>query len=407
MLSLITIIANKDPIMISPINKPFVTSLKKHELLFTSSACESELFTVNTGTSLLDQTSVAINQLIQNCEQHGMTKHNLLKLVVYYVDDGSTTRSDLRDFIARQLDCELLPVMTFVPLSQHHQNQSKIVIEAVGMQFTAPLKRLLQVDSVYSQAIRCGEIIFIGAIDAYQNNQIQYPGDIVKQSHIVLKKLDSILDHFGACKNDVVKINNWYVAGGSAEQWSQSAQVRASYYPEPGPVATGLPVKSLGIEELQIQTDCWVMIDAQDQTIDKQFSWPADHWDWPIHLPFKHGLKCRDLIFTGGQVSMDNQANVIDPDDIIRQSHTSMNNIAAVLNEFNAKLADIVKVTAFYQSRKEPDDLMENLAIRASYFNHTKPQSTSIPLDYLAYQGMLTEFEIIAVDSGSSTQSIN
>ena len=140
------------------------------------------------------------------------------------------------------------------------------------------------------------------------------------------------------------------------------------------------------------------MIDEMGNSIDKEFSWPQNHWDWPIHLPFKHGLKCRDLVFTGGQVSMDCLANVLDHNDMFKQSHASMQNIAAVLNEFDVKLADIVKMTAFYQSRKEPDDHIENLAIRAGYFSQTGPQSTAVPLDYLAYEGMLTEFEVIAFD---------
>lgn len=384
-------------------NNPFVTSILKRDLLFTCSIADTDLFIADPDADIYEQTRDAVKQLIENCEKHGMTKQNLRKLAIYYVNDPSVDSHDLLDTIARQLDCDALPVVTLIPLSRKHPNQIKIIIDAVAKNNTqAPPSRLASTRSDFSAAIRCGEIIFIGGLDAFSDDhQVQHPDDIVAQSHCVLAKLDAILNHFGASKSDIVKINNWYVAGGNAEQWSQSAKVRAAYYPEPGPVATGLPVKSLDQQGLLIQTDCWVMLDEQNQSIDKQFSWPANHWDWPIHLPFKHGLMCRDLIFIGGQVSMDSQANVIDPDNIVRQSHTSMKNIAAVLNEFDAKMTDIVKMTAFYQSHNEPEDLSTNLAIRADHLNLTCAQSISIPLEYLAYQGMLTEFEIIAVHANT------
>ena len=384
-------------------NTSFSTSIKKGNLLFTSSITNDSLFCTHPEKDLFDQASLALKQLAKHCANHGMKKNDLMKLVIYYADDGVVSEFDLLKFIARQFDCELLPVVTLIPFNRQHPHQIKIIIDAVGMHTTESVTRLDSESGLFSQAIRCDEIIFIGAIDADKGeNQIQHPHDIVQQSHFVLAKLDKILEFFGASRQDIVKINNWYVAGGSAQQWSESAKVRAQYYPEPGPVATGLPVNSLGLDGLLIRTDCWAMIDIHGQSINKQFSWPKGHWDWPIHLPFKHGLKCRELIFIGGQVSMDSQANVIDQFDISRQSHTSMKNIDAVLNEFGASLADVVKMSAFYQSRHEPDDLQKNLAIRYEYFNQPAPQSVSIPLDYLAYPGMLTEFEVIAVDHDSS-----
>ena len=379
---------------------PFVTSINKRGLFFTASTSEAAIFSAQPGIDIYTQADLAVEQLIENCESHGLNAENLLKLVVYYVDDGLTFKNDLLEFISGKLDFKVLPVISLIPLSRHHSNQLKVMIEAVGMSCIKTKTALGFATNGHSRAIRCGEMIFIGAIDATDDRgNIQYPGDIIEQSHIVLAKLDFILQHFGAHRKDIVKINNWYVAGGSAEQWSQGAKIRAAYYPEPGPVATGLPLKTLGIGGLVIQTDCWVMIDELGNSIEKQFSWPHNHWDWPIHLPFKHGLKCRDLIFTGGQVSMDRRANVLDHNDMPRQTHASMRNIVAVLKEFDVDLADVVKLSAFYQSREEPVDLLENQAIRAGYFSHRGPQSTAIPLDYLAYEGMLTEFEVIAFDA--------
>ena len=45
----------------------------------------------------------------------------------------------------------------------------------------------------------------------------------------------------------------------------------------------------------------------------RQHSWPEDHWDWPIHVTHKHGLRCGEMIYFGGQVDLDPHGNVCQP----------------------------------------------------------------------------------------------
>jgi len=54
------------------------------------------------------------------------------------------------------------------------------------------------------------------------------------------------------------------------------------------------------------------LLRTDGRRLPRRHVWPQGHWDWPIHLPFKHGLKCGDLIFVGGQVSLDGRGAVID-----------------------------------------------------------------------------------------------
>ena len=38
----------------------------------------------------------------------------------------------------------------------------------------------------------------------------------------------------------------------------------------------------------------------------REYAWPEGHWDWPVHLPYRHGVKAAgQMIFLGGQVAMD------------------------------------------------------------------------------------------------------
>ena len=57
-----------------------------------------------------------------------------------------------------------------------------------------------------------------------------------------MERLQGILGELGADFGDVVKFNIFYVGTGTAEDWAVAARVRARYFEEPGPAATGIPV---------------------------------------------------------------------------------------------------------------------------------------------------------------------
>jgi enamine deaminase RidA (YjgF/YER057c/UK114 family) len=108
-------------------------------------------------------------------------------------------------------------------------------------------------------------------------------------------------------------------------------------------------------------------------------------------------VRCGKLIFLGGQVSLTPDAKVIDPADMVAQTHTSMENIRRVLAGFGAGLDDVVKVGAFYEGGASAGDLHRNLEIRSASFTEPGPASTGIPLPCLAYRDMVIEIEVVAM----------
>jgi enamine deaminase RidA (YjgF/YER057c/UK114 family) len=134
--------------------------------------------------------------------------------------------------------------------------------------------------------------------------------------------------------------------------------------------------------------------------MEREYSWPEGHWDWPIKLPYKHGVKAGNTIFVGGQVALDESGNVLHPHDMIKQTELAMENIGRVLAEFGATLDDVVKVNIFYVGQGTKEDWEAAAKVRASYFKEPGPAATGIPVPALAYEGMMTEIEVIAmVDS--------
>ena len=117
----------------------------------------------------------------------------------------------------------------------------------------------------------------------------------------------------------------------------------------------------------------------------------------PVHLPYRHGLRVGDLVFIGGQVSLTDSGEVIDPGDVEKQTHTAMDNIQRVLTEFGLDFEHIVKINTFYAGVDGQEDLLKNASIRAGYYRSPGPASTGIPFEYLAYRDMLIEIDCIAM----------
>ena len=356
---------------------------------------------------LLAQSRNAIGHIGKLFAEFGAGFDELVKLVVFYVPVDSLSHDVYVEALSAMLPEGRRPVITLVPVARMFYPGLMVEIDAYGMHGEQLQREDIPAGNGFSAVVRCGEMIFGGAISPLDEaGELRDAGDVVAQSRQVLASLESALASVGACVNDLVKINNWYVAGGSAEEWVESARVRAAFYPEPGPCATGIPLPRLHRPGEMIRTDFWAMLDRQGNSIDKRHYWPPGHWDWPIHLPFKHGLRCRDLVFIGGQVSMDADANVLDPGDMARQTRTSMDNIGKVLAGFELGFADIIKLNTYYQgstgsdTQDDAEDLHANVTIRGSYFDKPGPASTGIPFPCLAYDDMLIEIEVIAMADG-------
>lgn len=363
---------------------------------------------VRNSHELLKQSQSAIGHIDNLFHELDASLEDLVKLVVFYVPEPSISEADYIAALSTMLTTANRPVITLVPVPRMFYPGLMVEIDAYGMQGDDLCRHDVADGSGFSQLVRAGEMIFGGGINAIDEaGEVISPGDILAQSRLVLDELSSRLGRAGAGVADLVKINNWYVAGGSADEWAESARVRALFYPEPGPCATGIPVHNLNQSGAMIRTDFWAMLDREGNSIDKTRSWPEGHWDWPIHLPFKHGLRCRNLVFVGGQVSMDPEANIIDPGEVEIQTGTSMDNIGKVLAEFGLDHSDIVKLNTYYQGSSgddgtlDADALHRNVTIRGSYFEKPGPASTGIPFRCLAYEGMMIEIEAIAMTDGS------
>ena len=126
---------------------------------------------------------------------------------------------------------------------------------------------------------------------------------------------------------------------------------------------------------------------------------PAEHFSVGIAMPVSHALACGEMIFVGGQVDLDEAAEVTRPGDLVAQTRIAMSRIALLLEGQGADVADLVFLRAFYVLREATDEaaLLRDIASYLPVSGRPGPSITMIPLAGLAFEGMEIEIEAIAM----------
>ena len=195
---------------------------------------------------LAAQTSAAVAGIERVLATLGSDLGDLVKLIAFYVNDGGVDEAAFLADVAHRLPAGYAPVITAVPLPALAYPGMAVEIEAVAMRGPDDARLARQVvagTGRFPAGLRCGEMIFVGGRSAVDEAGLALaPDDIARQSELVMEDIGATLAALGADFDDVVKINNYYVGGGRFEDWEAAARVRARYFTEPGPAATGMPV---------------------------------------------------------------------------------------------------------------------------------------------------------------------
>lgn len=131
---------------------------------------------------------------------------------------------------------------------------------------------------------------------------------------------------------------------------------------------------------------------------------PKDLWDWPVPTPFTQGWKVGgdfEIVFVGGQISVDDNNNVIGKGDIEVQTRNVFENIRKVLRDAGAEMTDIVKFNTFYTfegSGAEVQEFWEKMTkVRLEFFEEPGPVGTAVRCSGFMLDDILIEVEAIAV----------
>ena len=279
--------------------------------------------------------------------------------------------------------------LTLVPVPQAGAGDGQLSLEAMAV--AGPdlaLAPAMSRQPQFLKGLRRGRFLVLSAETALDNLGLP------QESHALMQGLGATLATLGADFGDVVRMNRWYHAAGTKDEWEPSARATAAFYREPGPIATAisLPWPLPGGRAIQIELMGMRGIDGA--VLPKHHSWPEGLWDWPIHLPYKHGLACGGLGFVGGQVSLDAKAEVIDPDHPDRQIARSLANVHKVAAGLG-RVERVLHLGCYYET--PPGGIDGDAAGAAELRALAAGVSPAVlaGFDYLSYPQMRIEIEAI------------
>jgi 2-iminobutanoate/2-iminopropanoate deaminase len=111
--------------------------------------------------------------------------------------------------------------------------------------------------------------------------------------------------------------------------------------------------------------------------------------------PYSQGTiaHCGRLVATAGQIGIDPETGSLVPGGVRAEFDRAMKNLSAILEEGGASLADVVKVTVFFQNL---DDFAEVNELYASWFDEPYPARSAVEVTALP-KGATIEVEALAV----------
>lgn len=128
---------------------------------------------------------------------------------------------------------------------------------------------------------------------------------------------------------------------------------------------------------------------------------PEQSWDWHVPTPFSQGWRVGQMVFVGGQLSADEQGNVVGAGDIETQTRNVFEAVTRVLEEGGATWRDVVKLNTYYvcnETGAAVQEFWEKMTrIRLEYMPTPGPAGTAVRVAGLMYDGFLIEVEAIAV----------
>jgi enamine deaminase RidA (YjgF/YER057c/UK114 family) len=355
---------------------------------------------------LKTQTRIVVNHIRTVLRDLDIALDDVVKLVAFYVTDGSVDEDAFLADLRSQLGPGPAPALTTVPIPYLAYPGMLVEIDTIAMRgedqtalpraVSAPAGHW-RLGGPFSQGLRCGDMIFVsGQVARGPSGEVRHPGDLARQSTDVMEHVGRILSEHGATLDDVVKINSYYVGGGHRDAWRRSIDACRAFFASPGPVVTGIPLRWLP-DGLVIKTEVIAMLGEDGRRLPRRSLPGEGHASALVPAPFSPALQCGEMIYVSGQVSADASGTVLDPDALVPQTHAVMGKIRTLLAGFGLSLDEVVKVNAFFKSGGTAEELNDNLRVRSACFTEPGPATTGISLPVLADQGLMIDVEVTAM----------
>ena len=109
-------------------------------------------------------------------------------------------------------------------------------------------------------------MIFLGGqVSLDKRGQALYPDNLTTQTHQAMRHIGTILRELGTDYEDVCKIIAMYQGDCGGAALHANLPIRSSYFTDPGPATTGVPLPALAYESMVIEIDAFAMTEKDDK----------------------------------------------------------------------------------------------------------------------------------------------
>jgi len=352
------------------------------------------------------QVVAVVGRIRERLERVGADLSDLAKLVVFHVPEPGCGEREMRDLLARALGSGVLTTLTMVPLPRLAAPGLLIAVDAYAMRGAAgrrieraPLDvpGLASLPEPFCHGLLCEEFIFTSGQSARdERGEVLFGGDLPSQNRHALDGIAAILDGLGADAGDIVKFNTWRAPPPSPRAYHRAAQDRFDFLAAAPPAVTGITIPESTRRGPLIRMDAWAMRSNRGGPLPRRTLMPAQHWDWPSPTPYSQGLRCGPWVFVGGQAALDEHGKVVGAGNRADQTELVMRYVARVLGAAGACFDNVLKLNTYYCHRVGTGDLRDGAEPRSRCFSPPGPAMSDVPVDELAWPGMLVEIEAIA-----------
>ena len=346
------------------------------------------------------QTERSMALLYDVLDQAGAAPEDMAHLHVFYRHDGRFDEDAYVDKFASLLPGDLRPVTVFTPVASFPAQGLEVEIDTIAVTDAANRRREATDDSGTLCGVKCGEVIFAAASPPREpSGGVRHPGDIGRQTDAVMAQLAGTLATLGADLSDVCKLTLYTSTDIETGSIGECERICGDAFPNPGPVYTNVLLPRFAHPGETVRLEVVAMRGERDERLPRQNLSQADHWAWPGGLPYSQALSCGNLVFVGGQLSLDRDGSLVHAGDLAAQTDTTMTHVQSALGACGARLDQMTKVNAYFKAAWDPDGWQVNVNIRSSYYGPPGPASTGIEVPALIPERALIAVDCIAVTS--------
>lgn len=117
-------------------------------------------------------------------------------------------------------------------------------------------------------------------------------------------------------------------------------------------------------------------------------------WKWDRPYGYSQGVRAGNLVFVSGQIPVDGEGKVVNPDDIRMQTKQVFENIKTVLKAADLGLDDIVEIVSYHTNMEDLGAMNE---VKAEYLPRDFPAWTALGVTALAMPGQMLEIKVVAM----------